>query len=1005
MFEYVVVLKSGYTKPVIYHAKRRFDFATARGLSHLHYTKILCAAKQPSFINAMTSAYLLLSSIIISITGLSILNKDLNYSTMYLSSIFQEPDKSCPLNSFKYQGSCYILQTSKPVNWSQGVSYCNNVSYGSSPVIFSDVNEYSSVRKYFSQQLLYQKSHKTSEVKQISFYVGLSHDHLSGEWKWLDGKRLSSTKLSQYWWPSRLPYSHCGLMIIYENGISHLTNCHCDEAKPFLCKLAHGYCYSKYQCGLLGKCLNDKSSTFCYCGYFRTGLSCEHWSNKGIQAIIAIILSFTIMTIHSILQGRYSQISNILFPRNSKAKLIRRHTFNLITLSKTATLRNEVYKKQGSRYASYQGIILYGEIILSLMLTVITLALLKYISIQNNQLQFNRTFDFLFGRNQRKSIPIFRQRWILVLFSSSLFTIHKLTQCTSTTYNYCNNCKSSANEIGKKIKIIYILTSYEIFNALKQTISIWHKSNSGILVEFARQTGMVVLLGMRYYPLLTSIRQISSGSANKLILTGATCIYLWMNVTAFIIWEFTTHYNLTLHYYRYVRISPFIFCIYLLTISETNRYIFCLYKAILKFGRKKGIYDEIISTTWSQHSITCNCGYAYVQELLKRVVIMDADENQPLRRIKRYFSYLLKSIPDAVINTYIVGFFIIFQMCVSLFEASHTIDNIFSDQYNRLRVHVFDLNSKFQHTNRTLNLASNLSISFDFRISIALSFLLSCTHIIYAILGYERQMQITVKGNHPFKYNKHKKKSSWQSGISHRSHWILANNFHFLGLVLAHLIWAFVISFICMFLVISSLHHTFSYAPFVTVDIIWTISCPIILLLIIKDFLVFLVARLYFIQPYNSNPLGTYSSPAIKNVNWMSIFMYFNFFLDCFSGAMICLIRIFKNIFLIFLFLGRIDRSLVSFDNYIVDRGYSSFLCFIYVQHLTSNPISKFFCELMLTSSTKAVPFAVNDDDKSSTLTILKWKRRKTTARTRWFLIYTLVHNRKLIKDRVSQLT
>ncbi|XP_069092606.1 stimulated by retinoic acid gene 6 protein-like [Pleurodeles waltl] len=153
------------------------------------------------------------------------------------------------------------------------------------------------------------------------------------------------------------------------------------------------------------------------------------------------------------------------------------------------------------------------------------------------------------------------------------------------------------------------------------------------------------------------------------------------------------------------------------------------------------------------------------------------------------------------------------------------------------------------------------------------------------------------------------------------------------------------------------------------------------------------IASVFFLQPKMS-PEDKKKPLALNNRKTFHNFSYFFFFYNVILGLSACLFRLFCSFFLGTWLIARIDRTILQKGYEGVDLGYKTWIGMIFVDHYHTNPVLLSFCHIMLTrrnanalySAPKCKFFRTLADPKSS-----------SRARTRWFLLYTLLKNPKLI--------
>jgi hypothetical protein len=159
-----------------------------------------------------------------------------------------------------------------------------------------------------------------------------------------------------------------------------------------------------------------------------------------------------------------------------------------------------------------------------------------------------------------------------------------------------------------------------------------------------------------------------------------------------------------------------------------------------------------------------------------------------------------------------------------------------------------------------------------------------------------------------------------------------AGNFHFAGYFIGYLIWGFILTAVFAFIIYVCIDAFITYGSVKFLETILKKIIPILLLIFFKQYLNDLLARYVFLQHYG-NIL------AINNRRLLMIFLYFNFFLDAFLGFISSIIRIIKSIIGGFLYMSRLDYSPLGRKLETLDAGFSAYCGFIHIEAVHRNPL------------------------------------------------------------------
>eukprot|EP00057_Strongylocentrotus_purpuratus_P019461 XP_011673935.1 PREDICTED: stimulated by retinoic acid gene 6 protein homolog isoform X2 [Strongylocentrotus purpuratus] len=138
---------------------------------------------------------------------------------------------------------------------------------------------------------------------------------------------------------------------------------------------------------------------------------------------------------------------------------------------------------------------------------------------------------------------------------------------------------------------------------------------------------------------------------------------------------------------------------------------------------------------------------------------------------------------------------------------------------------------------------------------------------------------------------------------------------------------------------------------------------------------------------------------SIDNRRLFHVQVYFFFFVNVILGLASCLLRIFKSVLFGLLLVGRIDRCLLMRGFELYDSGYKAYLGFLQLEVVHTHPVVITFCHYLLkTQRDKKDKVFEFSEDEEVDLPIPKTVNVR--ARNRWYLIYTLVRNNRLLAER-----
>lgn len=137
---------------------------------------------------------------------------------------------------------------------------------------------------------------------------------------------------------------------------------------------------------------------------------------------------------------------------------------------------------------------------------------------------------------------------------------------------------------------------------------------------------------------------------------------------------------------------------------------------------------------------------------------------------------------------------------------------------------------------------------------------------------------------------------------------------------------------------------------------------------------------------------------TLENRHAYFLFIYFNFFFDCFLGIISCVLRLVKSAIALIVYMPRLDYSIFGRSLENIDNGYTAYTSYLYVEAMHTHPILITFTQMIymsiLDKRRREKHFLLIDEKQ-----ILEQNKRKA-LRFRWFLLITLMNNLSLISTR-----
>ncbi|XP_074137911.1 stimulated by retinoic acid gene 6 protein-like isoform X1 [Sminthopsis crassicaudata] len=153
------------------------------------------------------------------------------------------------------------------------------------------------------------------------------------------------------------------------------------------------------------------------------------------------------------------------------------------------------------------------------------------------------------------------------------------------------------------------------------------------------------------------------------------------------------------------------------------------------------------------------------------------------------------------------------------------------------------------------------------------------------------------------------------------------------------------------------------------------------------------IAARFFLQP-KIKPGDKQKPLALNNRKAFHNFNYFLFFYNVLLGLGACLFRLFVSCILGTWLIARIDRTIMQNGYEAADMGFQAWIGMLFVDHYHTNPVLVGFCHILLMGNNekklqKSIPYWHLNHSSGPRVSI--------KSRTRWFLLYTLLKNPRLI--------
>ena len=383
---------------------------------------------------------------------------------------------------------------------------------------------------------------------------------------------------------------------------------------------------------------------------------------------------------------------------------------------------------------------------------------------------------------------------------------------------------------------------------------------------------------------------------------------------------------------------------------------------------------------------------------------------------RAYFRFSL-----LILFTYTVSFLVLYYLTsLIIFSSSFTLRIIMTLTGNFLLKIMNLINMNF-----SLKSFETLSFQREIYVSSLLAFFIYLIQLFLGLKKYQSDMLNYYRGKYP------KKNVDLLS-----SSCTLQRSCHYAGYQVGYLAYGFVI--LNYFLFCLCLMCKLLFIHPLLIKIVLKIIAPIVILFALKHIIVYCLTKYFFLKVIQSHrqlktnnrtqqkqdiyaekqDQAIYSDSidssisttddddcddevhlfTLENRHAYFLFVYFNFFFDCFLGIVSCILRLIKSAIALIIFTPRLDYSIFGRSLEDVDHGFTAYTSYIYIEAMHTHPILITFTQMIymnILDKRRREKHFLSIDEKQ----ILELNRRKS-IRFRWCLMITLMNNLSLISTR-----
>ncbi|CAF2035268.1 unnamed protein product [Rotaria magnacalcarata] len=918
----------------------------------------------------------------------------------------------CPTTWQYFAASCYWKFPRKH-SWSEARNEC--ARFRADLVVIDSDNEFDYIAK------------NITDLRE-DFYVGFHY--FNDSWSWINGQALSDYTYytEEDLCEDRLPieprHRSCGILDRARRGRLCMNVDVCDRKLNFICEKVVDRCSSLHDtCGKHGRCINTDDGQFrCDCHFLFGGDHCRSISREGGQVLMAAIFAFaaciTPMIFRSIFRmlkrklNRTSTIYGKLHSLNNSEHLLSKHKVKQEKI--LDSLLKLLFSIQYSNICNSSSFIIIFSTLLLTSFCLLTIPFIQYrfsfSSLFNHTnvtltYKINSTLHLLhtchnFDNYTWKNFVSLPSALIVALICS--FLRKRDTLCL----RFCNGRPALPmpfNIFDKRqrhvIAAIFGISANEVLKILEELLIRFNSkqgtNDQGIIIELLRHIGVVLLIGLRYFPLLISVNTAHPISyALGLIYTFIDGTYTLIHTSycsRFSLFRFDrtlilqssatneiiqsdTIYVMLRNLPHFTLVS-FVFVKFFYLLIQQLKCRCCQQSAMMtnhnhnEKVHQVSLVSSVLSLDLLLPDYQTKPEFYYTQGLLKSKESSDMYYNnvltRPFAKIYRWHRYFTFSIQ--ILCTYTVVLVVIYNLtCLLTFYGIHTIKN----QLDRIH---FILLSQLNW-----NIEWGTSFINDIYLCSILSVIIYCTQIFNGLVKIQQHLisayagkYIDIPPRHNFSNNE-----------------LISKCLHFSGYLCGYTAWGFIIFYKVSFVFCLLLRLWIRYDPRWFQHIL-ALCLPIVLVYLLKHILVSLLSEFVFLQNFGR-------TPSLNNRRIYFIFNYFNFFFDCFLGILSCYIRVSKSLLASLLFMGRLDYSFMGRNLERLDQGYATYVTFIHMEIIHGHPILVTFCD-MFWHDIERKRHIIHQHSKNNKLIYDSITQTKVhAARFKWHLFYTLIRNEYL---------
>ena len=340
-----------------------------------------------------------------------------------------------------------------------------------------------------------------------------------------------------------------------------------------------------------------------------------------------------------------------------------------------------------------------------------------------------------------------------------------------------------------------------------------------------------------------------------------------------------------------------------------------------------------------------NNNYNYIFNLLNKNKQMSVVDKSFLYSLfERILSRFYRNVPymkfsKQFINTYVVAFMIVYFFTLFGIRLNSLL--------NQLLVKSVELASQYIYGVSKLGLNSHNDFVIEIRLTCFITSAAIIIQLLLSIKSFQEDLLKLHKAENVFgslinnyDFKKYVKIIKRRNRMSSE---ITSDSIHFPGYLIAHLVYGYLVLFAGLFGILMLIKCCYLFP-----NVVYSVSqliIPLVIMVILKLIIVQFMTKFIFLKRNNYR--------ISRSVPYHTI-AYFNFFFDCFLGLVACMSRVWLTNLISLLTLARLDVSVFNKDGIFImrrlDKGYTSYINYVRMEHWYNNPVVNGFCEMLIES-------------------------------------------------------